>query len=489
MKTFWSSVILLISMTCVAQGPFEKIYNTTYDRALRDLVKMPDGGYMLCGWTNVSDPTESDVFVMRTDINGEVLPGWPRTYGKNGPAKVDFAYSIVATTDGNYFILGYSASYGGGDIDVYLLKIQPDGTEIFTKTYGGFSFDEGREIIKTSDGNYMIVGSTTNGSDQQAFLMKIDNAGNPLWSPAMHLYGSGSKEFGNAVAENTDGSFIFTGQSMANDPRGDTYLVKTDAGGAPAWEKIYGEPFADEGTGIVVKSDGSPVICIRDSTSATDINVRVRHFDNAGLPGAFNKSYGGSSKDTPKCIRNAKDGNYYIGAISRSWNWRGDSDPDSPDMWLLKIDAASGDTMWSRNFGRQHHDHCESVRPDPVQEAILLCGHSVGAPYVKKPYFLKINNDGKLAELGISELELKDNISWYYAPEQNVLHVATNVALNGMTLNVSDIMGRSVLQKKIDLDQSSSTEIRLSDVSSGVYLLQIGNGRTQVGGKFAITAR
>jgi hypothetical protein len=456
----------------VAQGPFEKTYSTTHDRALRDVLKTADGGYILCGWSNASDPTECDVLVMRTDINGNLLTGWPKTYGKSGIAKVDFAYSMVETTDGNFFILGYSSSNGGGDIDIYLLKIAPDGTEIFTKTFGGNGFDEGRQIIKTTDNNYVIVGTTTSAGNQQAFLMKIDNTGNPIWSPNMILFGGPAKEFGNALAEASDGSLILTGQSTGSDSRGDTYIVKTAASGALDWEKVYGESLADEGTGIVVNADGSSVICIRDSTAASDVNVRVRKFDNQGnTVTGYNWSFGGASKDTPKCITLAKDGNYYLGAISRSWNWRGNSAPDSPDMWLLKINSTTGDTIWSRNFGQADHDHLEKVRPDPLQDAILLCGHSVGQPYVKRAYFLKINNEGRVGALDLNALASGQSLTVGPNPFSSHVQLTGWSEQEGQLL-ISDLSGREIMQAPLKKGESDVT-ISTESLSPGIYLLNI----------------
>lgn len=470
---FRGCLVFMFHMNAVmAQGPFEKTYSTNHDRSLRDVLKTADGGYILCGWSNTSDPTECDVLVMRTDINGNHLPGWPKTYGKSGIAKVDFAYSMVETSDGNFFILGYCNSYGGGDIDIYLLKIAPDGTEIFTKTFGGYGFDEGREIIKTMDNNYIIVGTSTSAGNQQAFLMKIDNAGNPIWSPNMILFGGPAKEFGNAVAEASDGSLILTGQSMGSDARGDTYIVKTTASGAVDWEKVYGESLADEGTGIVVNADGSSVICIRDSTSASDVNVRVRKFDNQGnTVVGYNWSFGGARKDTPKCLTLAKDGNYYLGAISRSWNWRGNSAPDSPDMWLLKINSATGDTIWSRNFGQADHDHLERIRVDPLQDAILLCGHSVGQPYVKRAYFLKINKEGRVGALDLNLFDSGQSLTLGPNPFSSHLKL-TGWSEQDVQLLIRDLSGREILQtllKKGEGDLIFSTE----RLSPGIYLINL----------------
>src|SRR5204862_709166 len=157
--------------------------------------------------------------------------------------------------------------------------------------------------------------------------------------------------------------------------------------------------------GIVVESDNSIVAAIRDSTSNRDIDVLVKKFDASGAENTSwgKPAFGGSAKDTPKAIVKAKDGNYYVSSISRSWNWRGNSDFDSPDMWLLKINSADGDTLWSRNFGFFSHDHLHRTRPDPTDNAILLGGHSRQGGIAMNMYFLKISENGKLEALGLKE--------------------------------------------------------------------------------------
>ena len=483
-RIFQSSLVLLCLLLASTQlkAQFEKTYPTTRDRALRDVIRVGDG-YMLCGWTNVANPTECDVLLMKTDFDGNEMSGWPKFLGETGTAKVDFAYSMVETSDGNYFVLGYSSSYGGGDIDICLWKIDAGGNKLWHKVFGSFGFDEGRKIIKTADGNYVIAGTTTSNGEQQACLIKIDKDGNQLWTPGIKMYGAqGSKQFGNSVQQAGDGSYILVGATQKDDARGDSYFVHATAGGDLDWERSYDETFGDEATGLVINSDGSFVSCIRDSTGIgnnENIDVVIRKFDAQGnaLSSPPGKRIGGGSKDTPKNMSLAKDGNYYVSVISRSMNWWGQNQSmEYPDMWLLKVkvDAAEIDTVWSRHFGNIDHDHLEQTIPDPVDNAILLCGHQVTQPYVKRAYFLKLNADGLVAPMGISSRGELEGVEMYPNPSSGVVNIQLPNSSGNISMRLVNSVGQTIYYKgNISSQSGSLSTFDLGKNEPGVYFLHL----------------
>jgi hypothetical protein len=80
-----------------------------------------------------------------------------RTYG--GP-DADFGYSAQQTADGGYVVAGYTWSFGAGGEDVYLIKTDANGDTLWTRTYGGTGADNGYSVQQTTDGGYIIAGST-----------------------------------------------------------------------------------------------------------------------------------------------------------------------------------------------------------------------------------------------------------------------------------------------------------------------------------------
>jgi hypothetical protein len=176
-----------------------------------------DGGFIISGW--ISD----DACLIKTDENGNEM--WTKTYGGNA---ADGNFSVQQTTDGGYITIGRTKSYGGGGgyADVYLIKADENGNEIWFKTFGGSADDWGLSVQQTSDHGYIISGLSGLGSD--LYLIKTDESGNEIWSK---IYGD-KIGGGYSVKQTIDGGYIITGDidSEVNYIK-DLYLIKTDSSG------------------------------------------------------------------------------------------------------------------------------------------------------------------------------------------------------------------------------------------------------------------
>ena len=145
-------------------------------------------------------------------------------------------------------------------------------------------------------------------------------------------------------------------------------------------------------------------------------------------------------------------------------------------MWLLKINGANGDTLWTRNFGRDDHDHLERVKQDPVDNAILLCGHSVAQPYVKKSYFLKIDESGGFGPLALNENNLNSRLTVFPNPTEGALKISTDQQLNNIEISVTNYLGKLVfLNSNVTVAAGQSQEIDLSHEQPGIYFLTVGS--------------
>jgi outer membrane protein assembly factor BamB len=155
---------------------------------------------------------------------------WSKTFGGTGH---DVGYSVQQTRDGGYIIVGYTASYGAGGYDVYLIKVDANGNMQWSRTFGGSGDDEGYSVQQTSDGGYIIVGSTTSygagGSD--VYLIKVDANGNMQWS---RTFGGARDDGGSSVQQTSDGGYIIVGGTASYGAGGyDVYLIKLGLGTIP----------------------------------------------------------------------------------------------------------------------------------------------------------------------------------------------------------------------------------------------------------------
>jgi hypothetical protein len=139
------------------------------------LIQTSDGGYAIAGATNSFGAGGKDVYVVKLDANGNLQ--WTRTIG--GP-EGEIGYSLIQTSDGGYAIAGATNSFGAGGKDVYVVKLDANGNLQWTRTIGGPKDDEGYSLIQTSDGGYAIAGYTDSfgAGETDVYVVKLDKDGN-----------------------------------------------------------------------------------------------------------------------------------------------------------------------------------------------------------------------------------------------------------------------------------------------------------------------
>jgi hypothetical protein len=180
-----------------------------------------DGGYIITGFTS-SFGNGGGAYLIKTDGNG--IEQWSKTFEGWGS-------SVQQTTDGGYIITGnHSFDWANLGFDAYLLKTDGNGVEQWSKTFGGAETDIANYVQQTTDGGYIITGWTYSFGNgmSDVYLIKTDSYGVELWS---QTFGGASLDEGNCVQQTTDGGYIITGITRSLADSKDIYLIKTDGNG------------------------------------------------------------------------------------------------------------------------------------------------------------------------------------------------------------------------------------------------------------------
>ncbi len=177
----------------------------------------------------------ADIYIVKMDSSGSQL--WDKRYGG---ANSEFAEKIITTSDSGFIVLGMTVSAQGGDVtdaprgdrDIWLLKLDSNGNKVWDKRYGGSQRELANSIVATSDGGYYISGSTLSDSSYEVtehgyggydyWFLKVDSVGNKLWDKR---FGGPGDDIASNFIVLADSSIILSGYAESG-----TSAVKTDLG-------------------------------------------------------------------------------------------------------------------------------------------------------------------------------------------------------------------------------------------------------------------
>ena len=213
----------------------------------------------MVGYTRDTDTGQADGWLIKTDANGNMA--WNKIYGGNFD---DEGVAIQQTSDGGYIVTGYSCFIGDPyytyGADLWLFKTDANGDMEWNKTYGGPGFDLCEDLESTSDGGYVLVGSTDSfGAGRSDFwLIKVDSSGNMEWNKT---YGGTMYDGAYSVVKTSDGGYALAGTTQSfGAAYDDFWLVKTDVNGDMEWNKTYGGAYPDYGHTVEQTSDGKYIV-------------------------------------------------------------------------------------------------------------------------------------------------------------------------------------------------------------------------------------
>jgi Secretion system C-terminal sorting domain len=308
---------------------------------------------------------------------------WAKSYGGSS---VDYGNSINVTKDNKYVIAGNTWSNDGdlpatlnGKSDAWLLKVNENGNILWSKTYGGNSFDSFYGSVLTSDNGFILVGSTSGDStlnktaQSDVWIVKTDSLGNIQWQKTM---GGSKSEIVSNIFETQNGDFFFGVSTQSNDgdfPQNsgdyDAWVIKLNSRGNLIWKKRISGSGYDYIYKIVNIDDKTFAIAIKSKSEDGD-------FTNEDGISSFKMDSSGNIVwrkylTYPWLITGLAEFRC-VASDRKSITWAGMMIVNQNDLinrysWdliVVKTDT-SGNTLWSKKYGGLDTDAAEGVKYFP----------------------------------------------------------------------------------------------------------------------------
>lgn len=439
---------------------------------------------------------QDDAWVVKTDSLGNLqwqraLGGSQGDYGMAICQTTDKGYIMAgytASTDGDVLSMHY------GNIDSWLVKLDSAGNIVWEKQYGSSSGDWATDIKPTSDGNYIIAAVTT-GNDHDVsgnhnvgsndfWIYKIDPSGTLLWQ---RCYGGSNDETVKQLNETKDHGFIITGSSNSNNGNVtvhngtlnyfDVWTIQVDSIGGLQWQKSFGGIYSEGGyAGIESLGSGYLVSASTQSPNGGDItgfhgntDWWLARLDSSGVI-QWKNTYGGSDVDDQPSVCQTSDSGYVISGCTGSNNADVSGlhgNVSVYDYWVVKLDK-NGNINWQKCLGGTDNDVARQIQITK-DGGYAIAGHAYSTDGdITSPrggfdfWLVKLRN---AMPLGLSsdidgELELRPN------PTSGIISVSLPENTTGIL--VTNTMGQVVYEHSIG-STVQKMQIDLSQLDQGMY--------------------
>lgn len=476
-----------------------------------------DGGFLLAGdsKSNISgDKTENskgerDYWIVKLKADRTI--DWQKTIGGSG---IDICTSVVQTSDGGYFVGGYSISNASGDktennigttdsFDYWVVKLSATGTIEWDKTLGGDLEEELHSVAQTSDGGYILGGHSSSNisGDKTAdskggtdfWIVKLAANGTIEWQKI--IGGSQADRFVKKIFQTQDGGYVLGGQSYSgssasgpdgdktesNRGNGDYWILKLSSIGNIEWQKTIGGKLSDSFNDIIQSNTGGFLVIGSSDSGATGDKTEPRKgdysvsdvwivkLDNGGEI-SWDKTIGAANYDYGLSVVQDSNNNYILGMYSNS-NASGDKTEDSKgfyDYWVLSI-SESKTINWNKTIGGGDDDKLSTIIKD-ANDNIILVGSSFSNTSGDKTQGSNLTGKSDFWIVNLqttSTANVKDNLLSKVKVFPNP--TSDKITIQGETIQKVDFF--DINGKKIRTFFSNN--INVNEFSKGVYFLKI----------------
>lgn len=512
-------LLLLCGITHAQDVLWEHSYGGKQAEYLLDAQPTADYGFILAGASlsvkggnkEESNVGDLDYWVWKMNEKGEAE--WQKNLGGSGP---DFLYSIKNTLDGGFILAGTSESGKGfnkidaalGNEDIWIVKLNAKGGEEWQKTIGGPGQDLVKSIVQTTDGGYIIGGSSASPQSLKAmkgqddpygkkdpcrggldyWVIKLDSKGKIQWQRNM---GGQYNDVLESIIQTHDGGYLMGGytnspasidKAVDNYGAGDYWVVKVDKDGATEWEKLYGGEEDDHLYCVVQSKDGnyllggssaSAITGNKSKTNKKGTDFWVLKIDQKGEI-IWQETYNTGKVDVLTSLVENSDGTALIGGYAQSeviGQGNKKDKQDINDYIAIKI-SAEGEELWKQTIGSNGEDLLRRL-VETRDGGYILAGTSKG-DISRNKNSNKGSNDFWVVKLKDRDKKKKEDKRKMLEAIPNPAGEFTNIIVGfdftSGTASLFDLSGRMLQQSEVN---SRTIPLDMSQYPEGVYIVEV----------------
>lgn len=507
---------LLLSPFLLGQKiEWQQVLGGIHSEYLYDIKATPDYGFLLAGSSYSSESGNKttpgmgglDYFLWKMDESGRME--WQKSYGS---AEDDYLYEVSITKEGGFILGGSSQTLkekgkdnadkfqnGYGNMDFWIIKLDPTGKEEWQLTLGGIGNDQLQCIQQTPDGGYIIGGSSDsapyydeNGKllgnkvspsygSNDYWVIKLTSVGEVEWEKS---FGGKFSDQLNSIVITEDGyliggtsnSVVSGNKKVETVGQNDFWVIKLNEHGEEQWQQVYGGDGDDTLVEIIKTEKGyllagnsnSNLSETKKSNAINGFDFWVMEIDEIGEM-IWDNTYDVGEIDKLVKVLKIEDDHYLIGGYSQIDTQRKSATKGIDDYVVLKVNP-KGELIWNKSYGGNEEDHLRGM-VETRDGGVVIAGNSNSKKSDDKDRASIGGNDYWVIKLGTEKKkEERDLLEVYPNPTYQYTNIIIGKDFQEAELQVFNMNGQRLQGKKI---QFRSTPVDLQGYPPGIYLMKV----------------
>jgi hypothetical protein len=388
---FTGAVVLVLASASIANAGWQVMLGSPdKNEEANYVIPLDKGGYIIAGSVSPGTHGDRDMFIACVTKAGQIL--WQKEYGGE---LTDYGLMVQPTFDGGYVLVGEKGAYDQDAAKILLVKTDSKGDSIWTKSFAQVNnsfYYTANAIRQTPDSGFIMLGTN---DDQtygyyDVFLLKVDKNGEYQWD---QHFGGEENDFGNSIEVTSDGGYIIAG-STNSDTKGmfDMYIIKTGTDGDTVWTRKMGRVYGDIALSTQPTRDAGYIVCGEvDMMSQTEkaSNAILIKLDKDGNT-AWYKEYGGERNDGFQSLVQTADNGFAVVGYTNSFGKN-----ERKDVYLVRTDSL-GNELWYKTYGDYNTDYGTCIT-QTKDNGFIISG-TYTAPFSKKTdiYLIRTDTQGKI---------------------------------------------------------------------------------------------